>query len=141
MPCRRSYLTRNVLETIYGLQRFGIKLGLGIIRRILKGLGNPQNRYATIHVAGTNGKGSVASALANILQQAGYKTGLYTSPHLVRFNERICINRREISNKAVVAAYQRVKRGSRRDSRAHLFRDSPRPWPWMNSVGRVSTGR
>ena len=100
---------QKCLETIYGLQRFGIKLGLGVIRRVLKGLGNPQQRYSAIHVAGTNGKGSVASALANILQQAGYKTGLYTSPHLVRFNERICINQREITNKAVVAAYERIK--------------------------------
>ena len=97
------------LKTIYGLQRFGIKLGLGVIRRILKGLGDPQDSYATVHVAGTNGKGSVASALATILQEAGYKTGLYTSPHLVRFNERILVNNRQISNKAVVAAYQRVK--------------------------------
>ena len=100
---------QKCLNTIYGLQRFGIKLGLGVIRRILKGLGNPQNTYSTVHIAGTNGKGSVASALATILQRAGYKTGLYTSPHLVRFNERILVNHRQISNKAVVSAYQRVK--------------------------------
>ena len=101
---------RKCLETIYGLQRFGIKLGLGVIRRILDALGNPQNRYGTVHVAGTNGKGSVASALATILQLSGYKTGLYTSPHLVRFNERIRVNQHEISNQAVVAAYRRIKR-------------------------------
>ena len=75
---------------MYGLRRFGIKLGLSTIHQILSGLGNPQHRYASIHVAGTNGKGSVASFLASILNASGYKVGLYTSPHLVRFNERIC---------------------------------------------------
>ena len=109
IPMSTAISYPKCLKTIYGLQRFGIKLGLGVIRRILKGLGNPQKTYATVHVAGTNGKGSVASALATILQQAGYKTGLYTSPHLVRFNERILINQRQISNKAVVAAYERVR--------------------------------
>ncbi len=99
----------DCLQTLYGLRRFGIKLGLSTIRGILKGLGNPQDKYACIHVAGTNGKGSVASALASILNTAGYKTGLYTSPHLVRFNERITINNRPISNENVVASYKAVK--------------------------------
>ena len=94
---------------MYGLRRFGIKLGLTTIRKILKELGNPQQGYACIHVAGTNGKGSVASSLASILCQSGYKTGLYTSPHLVRFNERIQVNNRPISNKDVVAAYEAVR--------------------------------
>jgi dihydrofolate synthase/folylpolyglutamate synthase len=94
---------------MYGLRRFGIKLGLGTIRNILKGLGNPQENFKCIHVAGTNGKGSVASALASILQTAGYRVGLYTSPHLIRFNERIRINRRQISNRDVVNAYQAVR--------------------------------
>jgi dihydrofolate synthase/folylpolyglutamate synthase len=95
---------------MYGLRRFGIKLGLGTIRNILKGLGNPQDNFECVHVAGTNGKGSVASALASILQTAGYRVGLYTSPHLIRFNERIRINHRQISNRNVVNAYQAVRR-------------------------------
>ena len=94
---------------MYGFRRFGIKLGLATIKKILAGLDNPQLRYGCIHVAGTNGKGSVASSLASILYQSGYKTGLYTSPHLVRFNERIQINNRPISNKNVVAAYNAVR--------------------------------
>jgi len=101
---------------MYGLRRFGIKLGLSTIKNILSALGNPQNNYSCIHVAGTNGKGSVASAIAVILQEAGYKTGLFTSPHLVTFNERIQINCRLISNKNVVESYNAVKnvhRGSR----------------------------
>jgi dihydrofolate synthase/folylpolyglutamate synthase len=94
---------------MYGFRRFGIKLGLSTIKKILTALGDPQNTYACIHVAGTNGKGSVASSLASILHCSGYKTGLYTSPHLVRFNERIQVNNRPISNAKVVATYSAVK--------------------------------
>jgi dihydrofolate synthase / folylpolyglutamate synthase len=104
------------LKSMYSLRRFGIKLGLSTIRKILKSLGNPQDNFSCIHVAGTNGKGSVASSLASILKASGYKTGLYTSPHLVRFNERITINNLPISNANVVEAYKAVKqvhRGNR----------------------------
>ena len=94
---------------MYGFRRFGIKLGLSTIKNILAGLGNPQNSYASIHVAGSNGKVSVASALASILRRCGYRTGLYTSPHLVRFNERIKINGRPISNEKVVDSYNAIK--------------------------------
>jgi dihydrofolate synthase/folylpolyglutamate synthase len=107
MTPEKSY--KKCLKTMYGFRRFGIKLGLATIKKILKGLDDPQQGYGCIHVAGTNGKGSVASSLASILYQSGYKTGLYTSPHLVRFNERIQINNRPISNKNVVAAYNAVR--------------------------------
>ena len=100
----------DCLKTIYGLRRFGIILGLETIQSILDGLGNPHNKYACIHVAGTNGKGSVAATLASILFESGYTVGLYTSPHLVRFNERICINNKQISNDEVVSAYRAVQR-------------------------------
>ena len=78
---------QQCLTEMYGLRRFGIILGLDVIRGMLNQLGNPQEQFSTIHVAGTNGKGSIASAMANILYHAGYRVGLYTSPHLVRFNE------------------------------------------------------
>ena len=78
------------LEAMFGLHRFGIKLGLETIGNILSAIGNPHKQLKCIHIAGTNGKGSVASTLSTILSSAGYKTGMYTSPHLVRFNERIC---------------------------------------------------
>jgi len=96
------------LKAMYSLHRFGIKLGLDIIGGMLSSLGNPQDTYHCIHIAGTNGKGSVASALATILQKAGYRTGLYTSPHLVHFNERICVDNAPISNDAIVAAHEKV---------------------------------
>lgn len=98
------------LEEMYSLRRFGIILGLDMIRNILEALGNPHEHYKTIHVAGTNGKGSIASNLASILQTAGYSVGLYTSPHLVRFNERIKIDNEEISEQEIVAAYEGVKK-------------------------------
>jgi dihydrofolate synthase/folylpolyglutamate synthase len=107
MVSKNTY--ENCLKTLYGFQRFGIKLGLSTIKRILAGLGNPQDTFACIHVAGTNGKGSVASTLASILYRSGYKTGLYTSPHLVRFNERIQVNSRPISNEKVVTSYRAIK--------------------------------
>lgn len=107
MTVKKDYT--NCLKAMYGLRRFGIKLGLSTIKRILKELGNPQDHFGCIHVAGTNGKGSIASGIASILNAAGYRTGLYTSPHLVTFNERISINGRHISDTGVVAAYEAVK--------------------------------
>jgi len=107
MSTKASY--NSCLNTLYSLRRYGIILGLDVIGNILEGVGNPQNNFNTIHVAGTNGKGSIASALSTILHKAGYKVGLYTSPHLVRFNERICINNQPVSDDDVVAAYDAVK--------------------------------
>jgi dihydrofolate synthase/folylpolyglutamate synthase len=95
---------------MFGLRRFGIKLGLSTIRRILAGLGNPQHRFRCVHIAGTNGKGSVASALASVLGASGYRVGLYTSPHLVRFNERIRVDGREITDADTVRLFRRVRK-------------------------------
>lgn len=78
-----------------------MKLGLENISELLASLGNPQEQYPTIHVAGTNGKGSVSSMLAAACQANGYTTGLYTSPHLVNFTERIKINGEEIPREYV----------------------------------------
>jgi len=94
---------------MFGLRRFGIKLGLSTTRNILDGLGNPHESFSCIHVAGTNGKGSIASALSSILHSSGYKVGLYTSPHLVNFNERICIDNKPIPDEHVVSSYEAVK--------------------------------
>ena len=109
------------LDAMYGMRRFGIVLGLSTITNILDGLGNPQNRFSTIHIAGTNGKGSIASALATILQKAGYRVGLYTSPHLIRFNERICVNGKQIADDAVVASWEAVKSVHRGDRDPTFF--------------------
>ena len=99
----------DCLNKMFGLRRFGIKLGLCTITNILNNLENPHRSFKSIHIAGTNGKGSIASALAAILRCSGYTVGLYTSPHLVRFNERIRINNSQIADKDVVLAYNAVK--------------------------------
>jgi dihydrofolate synthase/folylpolyglutamate synthase len=78
-------------------QRFGVHLGLERIQKLLASLGNPHQKVPVIHVAGTNGKGSVCAYLSAILTEAGYRVGRYTSPHLVDWNERICLNEQPIS--------------------------------------------
>ncbi|MGZ9190399.1 MAG: bifunctional folylpolyglutamate synthase/dihydrofolate synthase, partial [Nitrospira sp.] len=82
----------SAVAYLYRLQKHGIKLGLETMTALTTCLGMPQNRYRTLHIAGTNGKGSTAATAAAILQAAGYRVGLYTSPHLVDFRERIRVN-------------------------------------------------
>ena len=93
-------MTKNyqtALKYLYNLESAkGIKLGLENITTLLDLIGNPQKNFNTIHVAGTNGKGSCSAMIASVLEKAGFKTGLYTSPHLVDFRERIKINGEKI---------------------------------------------
>ena len=86
---------------------FGMKLGLENITEFLSDLDNPQKKYLTIHISGTNGKGSTASILAAIFQENGYKTGLFTSPHLVSLRERIRVNGNLISKNSVTGFINR----------------------------------
>ncbi|MDD3125940.1 MAG: bifunctional folylpolyglutamate synthase/dihydrofolate synthase, partial [Candidatus Kapabacteria bacterium] len=79
----------RILEELYSFHRAGIQPGLHRTHLLLAELGNPEAKMKCIHVAGTNGKGSVCSMLASLFSEAGYKTGLYTSPHIMKFNERI----------------------------------------------------
>ena len=80
----------------------GIKEGLDHTLDFLMSCGNPHHQLRTIHIAGTNGKGSTSSMLASILRSAGYRVGLYTSPHLIKFNERITINEQLISDDEII---------------------------------------
>lgn len=100
---------QSSLDALYKLQRFGIKLGLDTTRKLLASIGNPHHHFKTVHVAGTNGKGSTAAILASILRSSGYQTGLYTSPHLVDFSERIQHNGRPIAHEQVSALIDKVK--------------------------------
>src|SRR5688572_6927811 len=86
-----------------------IKKDLINTRLICEALGNPQNKFKSIHIAGTNGKGSVSHTLAAIFQTAGYKTGLYTSPHLYDFRERIKVNGGMVPQQFVIDFTERVK--------------------------------
>jgi dihydrofolate synthase/folylpolyglutamate synthase len=97
------------LAALYRLRRFGIKFGLTAITRLLNGLQNPQDRFPSVHISGSNGKGSTAAILSSILQHGGFKVGLYTSPHLIRFNERIQINGTPIPDDDLAAALEAVR--------------------------------
>ena len=89
------------LEKLFSLHTYGVKLGLENVKNFLLLLDNPQQKLNAIHVAGSNGKGSTASFIASILAECGYKVGLYTSPHFVRFNERIIIDGKQIPDSTV----------------------------------------
>jgi dihydrofolate synthase/folylpolyglutamate synthase len=99
----------QAIEYIYGLNKYGIKLGLKNIGLLLSLFDNPHLKTKVIHIAGTNGKGSTAAMLFSILKAAGYKVGLYTSPHLVHFQERMKVNEKEISQHEVCSLLERVK--------------------------------
>ena len=101
---------QETLDYLYGLERFGIKLGLEVVTELLELLGNPQDQLKSIHIAGTNGKGSTANFIYSVLKEAGYKVGLYTSPHLIKFNERIKINDVEISDNELVELTELIKK-------------------------------
>ena len=92
----------NLLAHLYGLRRLGIKIGLEHTKELLRRCGSPHRGLKTIHIAGTNGKGSTAAMIHSILRESGLKVGLYTSPHLIRFNERIRINGLPISDKYII---------------------------------------
>jgi len=89
-----SVKLQDALEALYGLERRKDKLGLEGMRALLSALGNPERRFRAVHVAGTNGKGTVCALVERVLRAAGARTGLYTSPHLVDFRERIRVNGR-----------------------------------------------
>ena len=91
---------------------YGSRLGLDRVRELLAKLGDPQKSLKFVHIAGTNGKGSTAAMLAAILEKAGCRTGLYTSPHLLRYNERFQVNGEEVSDQALADATERVKRAA-----------------------------
>lgn len=88
----------TALQRVHSLARFGSKPGLERIGALLERLGRPQDKIPAVHIAGTNGKGSVAALLSSICEAAGCRTGLFTSPHLVKYNERMRINGRSISD-------------------------------------------
>lgn len=99
----------DIDSVIQPLQRFGVHLGLDRIVNLLANLGNPHQQVPVIHVAGTNGKGSVCAYLSSVLTEAGYRTGRYTSPHLVDWTERICLNEQPISSEELSQLLEKVQ--------------------------------
>ncbi len=109
--------TGRLLETFYQRRNFGIKLGLDVMEALLADLGHPEREFAVVHVAGTNGKGSVCALLQSIFSTAGIRTGLYTSPHLVRFNERCRVDWTDVDDAALTDLVCRVETAAARVAR------------------------
>jgi len=99
----------DAIQFLYNLRLFGMKLGLDNTLRMAKIAGNPQRKLRFIHVAGTNGKGSVCAMLESIYRTAGWRVGLFTSPHLVSFTERIQVNRHPITQEEVVRGVEQLR--------------------------------
>ena len=99
------------LDYLYSLEKFGMIFGLSKIEKILEAIENPHKSIQAIHIGGTNGKGSTAAMMASILKQEGYRVGLYTSPHLMEFTERIKIDEKQIRKREVaeLAGWMRKK--------------------------------
>jgi len=108
---------------LYGLQKYGIKFGLDNISRLMSALDNPHRSFFSVHVAGTNGKGSASAIIASILKTAGFKVGLFTSPHIVSFTERIRVNHEEITEDEVVRLAEEIRgiAGSSKDFSPTFF--------------------
>lgn len=100
---------QRTIEYLYSLQKLGMKFGLDNISGLLLSAGSPQESFRSVHVAGTNGKGSTSAMIESILRTSGVTTGLFTSPHLVSFTERIRINGVEISEGEVIALAAEVR--------------------------------
>ncbi|MDR2350438.1 MAG: bifunctional folylpolyglutamate synthase/dihydrofolate synthase [Deltaproteobacteria bacterium] len=98
----------DAITRLFGLQTLGMKFGLESVETILSSLGNPEKALKCVHVSGTNGKGSTAALLEAVLRESGLKTGLYTSPHLVTFRERMRINGVMVSEEDVVGLAEEV---------------------------------
>ena len=99
----------TALSYLYDLQKYGIKFGLSSTSNLLARLGNPHKNLKAVHIAGTNGKGSTAAMLSAMLTRMGVQVGLYTSPHLVRFNERFRINDQDVDDWGIMDVFLRVK--------------------------------
>ena len=130
----------SALEYIHAVQWAGHKPGLSRTRTLLAALGDPHKRLRFVHVAGTNGKGSTAAMLASCLQAAGYRVGLYTSPFINRFNERIQVNGEQIPDDALVRLVEaalRVPNSKKREkSKLWTLICCPAAGRWMWRLGK-----
>lgn len=99
----------ELIDELYSRRTKGIKLGLERLSSVLEKFGNPQETFKSIHIAGTNGKGSVSKIIYSLLRAHGVNTGLFTSPHLTRFTERILVNDEEISESDVLRLIEKIK--------------------------------
>ena len=109
--CEVIFLNYNeTLQYIHSLGNFSLPAGLERIKEVLSKLGNPQNSFKSIHIAGTNGKGSVTTMVSSVFMKAGYKTGTFISPFIIDFRERIQINGEYIFQEDLVTYAERIKK-------------------------------
>ena len=108
----RTWTPEEAERYLLSLELFGMRFGLDRMRRLMTALGNPQRRFQSIHVVGTNGKSSTTRMIAAILARHGLRSGAYTSPHLVSFAERIQVDERDLEPSAFAAAVQRAARAA-----------------------------
>ncbi len=120
---------KQALEYIHSVSWMGSRPGLSRTRELLARMGNPQDKLRFIHVAGTNGKGSVCAMLASVLKAAGYKTGMYTSPYIIRFNDRMRINGEDISDDELAEITEYVKQY------AEAMEDHPTEFELVTAIG------
>lgn len=102
-------MIQQELDYLYALSRFGVKPGLAVMQQIMEALGHPERKFKSIHVTGTNGKGSTCAMIESVVREAGYRTALYTSPHLYIFNERIQMNRVPITDAALASLVKEIR--------------------------------
>lgn len=108
----KNMTNEEIFEWFESLEFFGVKLGLHQTQAYFDALGNPEKKLSFIHIAGSNGKGSTASFLESCLRHCGFKTGLYTSPHLAKLNERFIINGRPVDDDTLAEAFRKVKKAA-----------------------------
>jgi dihydrofolate synthase/folylpolyglutamate synthase len=111
----------KTLKYLFGLEKFGMVFGLENIRWLLDIIENPHNFFKTVHIAGTNGKGSTATMLSHILKEGGFRVGKYTSPHLVSFTERITVNEEEITEKEVAELTEYIRNKADEKDKKRFF--------------------
>jgi dihydrofolate synthase / folylpolyglutamate synthase len=116
---------RATLESLYRRRRFGLRPGLEVVRALLEALGHPQRAFPSVHVTGSKGKGSVAAMTQSILSAHGLRTGLFTSPHLESYRERVRVDDRTIDPAAVVAGVHRVDAAAQELERSGAIDRSP----------------
>ena len=129
-----------VQEYLFGLKARGLKFGIDRMRVLVKALGHPERRYPVIHVAGTNGKGSVSALLDAILHAAGWRTGLYTSPHLVKLGERVQVDRQRLTE-AEIIAYVNELRPAADDPTLFSAADHPSFFEFMTAMAFLQFAR
>ena len=118
----------EALEYIHGVSNFFCKPGLERINELCESLGHPEKNLKFVHVAGTNGKGSFCSMLESVLRTAGYKTGLYTSPYVKRFNERMRVMGRDIDDSMLAKITEEVK------PHAEKMKDKPTEFELITAI-------